>query len=60
MKRSSQLIPAYLHFFQNVQMSSDTILNLKLWVIIIISCTLFLCHDEFVRWEFCVFAMQQQ
>ena len=28
-------------------LSSDTIFNLQLWVIIIISCRLFLCHDEF-------------
>ena len=28
-------------------LSSDTIFNLQLWVIIIISCRLFLHHDEF-------------
>ena len=28
-------------------LSSDTIFNLQLWVVIILSCSLFLCHDEF-------------
>ena len=46
-KGSSQLIPANLCFLQDALLSSDTILNLQLWVIIILSCTLFLHQDEF-------------
>ena len=46
-KGSSQLIPADLCFLQNTLLSSDTIFNLQLWVIIIISCRLLLHHDEF-------------
>ena len=46
-KGSSQLIPADLRFLQSALLSSDTIFNLQLWVIIIISCRLFLRHDEF-------------